>query len=677
MPGRVALLGMVVGLLAWGTDLLLVSGEVHSGLLAGLLGLLAAAGGLLGLLAGLLLALGDAVARRLPQRHPRLVRAAVDAVLALPVIAQLGRKVFAGKGLAASAVSSAGPWLFLLAALAGAVVASVALRALRARLRGRWRPAALVAALGLAAALIAAERTQPIDAYFYLHVSALLVAAIPLLVALDAVLPRAPAWAAPTALACAIALAAVANPTSSVDDRLLLYDRPLIAGRVTQGVRLAWDRDRDGFSPVFGGGDCDDGDPAVHPLALERPGGVDEDCDGADAPPAEPPAPVCHGPDAAPTRAALRGANLLILVVDALRADRLAAPPDTSPVPTLQALARSGVHLRRAFAPATSTSWVIPATLGGRMRLTDGAPTLVESLRAAGYHTGMAIIDDTERVFGRLLARFDGVATVQTERAAVSVGSGVTTWTSEDLTDAALAWAAAAPPDQPLALVVHTMDAHQWYRIEDPALDEAGRAGDAARYDAILQRIDASVATLLGGLRQRGPLLTVVLADHGEGLGSRGIPTHGRHVYPVLSHVPLIVAGPGLAPRSVDATVGLVDVAPTLADLLSLPPIPGAEGQSLVPLLLGAPAEACERPVFSADIVQAGVAWRDRMLTVMPFANVTELLDLSEPPLAPGQPAVPRNRLAQEPEVAARLLGWLRWRFDPGAANPVRLPWMP
>ena len=61
--------------------------------------------------------------------------------------------------------------------------------------------------------------------------------------------------------------------------------------------------------------------------------------------------------------------------------------------------------------------------------------------------------------------------------------------------------------------------------------------------------------------------------DHGESLGEHGESTHGLFVYESALRVPLIVSWPGvLAPRVIDAPVGLVDVAPTVAALAGCRP---------------------------------------------------------------------------------------------------------
>src|SRR6202023_2219260 len=96
---------------------------------------------------------------------------------------------------------------------------------------------------------------------------------------------------------------------------------------------------------------------------------------------------------------------------------------------------------------------------------------------------------------------------------------------------------------------------------------------------------------LLAGLRQNGSLdhtLVIVAADHGEELyAHNGYLYHSCSVYQSTLHVPLGLAAPGLLPAGagVPQTVELIDVAPTLFDLLAVAPPREQHGRSLVPYL--------------------------------------------------------------------------------------------
>jgi tetratricopeptide (TPR) repeat protein len=78
-----------------------------------------------------------------------------------------------------------------------------------------------------------------------------------------------------------------------------------------------------------------------------------------------------------------------------------------------------------------------------------------------------------------------------------------------------------------------------------------------------------------------GDALVVVAGDHGEGLGEGGEEAHGLLLGDATLRVPLIVAGPGVAPAVVARPVSLVDVVPTLIARLGLPPDPSLDGADL------------------------------------------------------------------------------------------------
>jgi arylsulfatase A-like enzyme len=126
-------------------------------------------------------------------------------------------------------------------------------------------------------------------------------------------------------------------------------------------------------------------------------------------------------------------------------------------------------------------------------------------------------------------------------------------------------------------------------------------------YAADVRSTDDEIARLVGGLERRfgSDWLIVVTADHGESLGEHDFYyDHGDYVYEASLRVPLGIVLPGEdreAGRVVEDPVSLVDVTPTLVELLELlPPEEGArrfEGRSLVPYLRGETLP--ERPVFA------------------------------------------------------------------------------
>jgi arylsulfatase A-like enzyme len=134
-------------------------------------------------------------------------------------------------------------------------------------------------------------------------------------------------------------------------------------------------------------------------------------------------------------------------------------------------------------------------------------------------------------------------------------------------------------------------------------------------YDGEVATVDAEIKTLFAELQRRGCLddaIVVITADHGEEFFEHGGLQHGKSLFGESVRVPLVLIAPGYqGGQRVDQNVSLVDVAPTLIDLLGLPPESRFEGRSLVPLLkssspatrlatwLGAPPQAAP----AADVI--------------------------------------------------------------------------
>jgi arylsulfatase A-like enzyme len=201
-------------------------------------------------------------------------------------------------------------------------------------------------------------------------------------------------------------------------------------------------------------------------------------------------------------------------------------------------------------------------------------------------------------------------------------------------TDRALAWLEArAPGAEPFGLLVHFFDAHDPSLVpprrfleprvsfELPAdLDqrghladlfdgaEPGRGGPRAAdlvelYDAEIEYMDLQLGRLLDALEARGELantLVVVLADHGESLGQHDFWTHGL-LWDEQLHVPLILAGPGvLEGGRLRDSVSLVDLVPSLIELLDLERPARLSGRSFTRLFdPESAATFVSRPAFS------------------------------------------------------------------------------
>ncbi|HEX7596573.1 MAG TPA: sulfatase-like hydrolase/transferase, partial [Polyangia bacterium] len=110
-------------------------------------------------------------------------------------------------------------------------------------------------------------------------------------------------------------------------------------------------------------------------------------------------------------------------------------------------------------------------------------------------------------------------------------------------------------------------------------------------YDGEVEYLDQCYGTLVDGLATRGlanDTAVILLADHGEGFFEHGSLGHAYGHWFEVTQVPLVLWVPGLTDKeiTIDTVVSHVDVAPTILDLMGLPPEPRMQGQSLLPMAL-------------------------------------------------------------------------------------------
>lgn len=154
------------------------------------------------------------------------------------------------------------------------------------------------------------------------------------------------------------------------------------------------------------------------------------------------------------------------------------------------------------------------------------------------------------------------------------------------------------PPSELLTDVIVPIDApaqhrtHMWIgRVRTgKVIPDAAQLDYVRRlYRGELQVIDQALGDLLDTLEARGELdksVVVVVGIHGEEFLEHGAAGHGHSLYEESIRVPLAIRAPALlAPGRVEVPVDLLDLAPTLTDLLGVDYDPRWQGESLVPLL--------------------------------------------------------------------------------------------
>jgi choline-sulfatase len=620
---------------------LAVRGSVGPSSAAALLGLWLWFGQMLGVLVCLARLLAAATKHRVPNRF---AWHGLWAMLAGAIALLLARKVLAGSGIQRTYLGAIGAWVIPLCVGLGTWVALwVTARVFPNGLTRVWRWAIASTAGVLAVGALVLDACAP-GGYLYLHILLLTAALVVATRAVD--LLRLPPIAGCTALAASIVtLPSLAAFPMDRPARELL-GKPTWAGvELVAYVKFHMDFDHDGYSAVFGGGDCDDRDASVYVGAMERLGdGRDSDCDGLDGPK---PSTLSFAPFRAPAigpaqqiYAHAKQFPTVVILVDALRFDRV----DDPRFPNLAQLARESIRFTRAYATSSTTLSSVPAMMTGRVRPARGRDNIARSLARVGQSSRFIAPDVLIEHFQKLgqqdpVRSFSSHEAIRTDHT-MGWRPGCRVSTSEQMTAAAIAHLGSARPSDLLWL--HYFDVHEW-----PTLDVQGAPprGDAARYDAALQRFDASLRRLL---EMRDLFTFVLIADHGEGLGARGLRSHADYLTEELAHIPLLFRVPGTEPATVDVPVASTGLFNTLRALRGLAP-DGGTADDLLPLL-GA-TRIGDGPGFAGfDAAQWSFLHGHHRLLYTPQQQLAELYDLEHDPLQG------TNLAEQNPQLTSELL---------------------
>ena len=154
---------------------------------------------------------------------------------------------------------------------------------------------------------------------------------------------------------------------------------------------------------------------------------------------------------------------------------------------------------------------------------------------------------------------------------------------ASDVAVSTLAWLAKQSKQQPVFAFVHVFDPHWPYEKVLPGENKPSYKGEIAYTDNVIGQLISKFR------QQRDPsdLLIVLTSDHGEGLGEHNEKSHCIFVYDSTLRIPLIFNGPGIDPARISAPVSVIDVAPTIVELVGIDAMDDVDGISLVDAING------------------------------------------------------------------------------------------
>jgi arylsulfatase A-like enzyme len=418
-----------------------------------------------------------------------------------------------------------------------------------------------------------------------------------------------------------------------------------------------------------------------------------------------------------------RPVNVLLLVADTLRANRLGCYGYTRPTsPHIDRLASEGTLYLQTYSQAC---WTVPSMIS---MMSGVSVTLEETVLPAQY----AVLGETLHAQGLETAAFLANATLTTDRGferGFDVLPALGNVDAVTLAKAFEDWHRARKPERPFFAWVQFIDPHQPYapdpehnvfsgpRPDQEALVERWRAAlprvaelspsvaplpfdvsvekmieQSNLYDGEVLAVDDGVGRILDALRASGELertLVLFCADHGEMLFEHGIQPflvrdrlqrfgglpegvkdlfgngHRPWYFEDLWHTPLIIAGPGMpAGKRIGGLAANLDLYPTVLEALDFPSLSWLQGESL----FGGREPSRELVFAHGQLTSAARDRSGRKLIVHPRRLYllegegpapVELYDLAQDPLED------HDLAAARPEEVARLRSQIeRWHSE-------------
>lgn len=450
--------------------------------------------------------------------------------------------------------------------------------------------------------------------------------------------------------------------------RVWVEDRFPVVKQLYRIATTLTDRDGDGYSALFGGEDCDDRDPTIHPGAADPPGdGIDSDCFAGDGGPE-----VSSMSDGRyhPERLYEEPPNILLITADALRPDHLGCfGYERKTSPFIDELCAKSYRFHEAIAQSSRSIRSIPSTFTGFMpsQIAYGSEylfpellpenVLIAEVLRPRYRTSAVVGTNYFRPFkgleqGFLSFRQDPAYTPPRQR--------TVDWAIEELKQL-------RSDRRPFFLWTYLFHTHEPYLHDDLPSMFGPAPMDA--YDTEVRMLDAELRRLVMALEEldfERDTIIILHSDHGEAFFEHGLIGHSHNTHREEIRSTLLIHLPGQAGGDIKIPVPLADLMPTIANLANIPLRHDIPSRSLVPLMLGLGTgeglgDFEDRLIFSEVLPDGVFPWDEKAiirgkekLIYDPRSGRARLYDHTDDPFE-------HNDLSDDrPDHVAELLGLLR-----------------
>ena len=295
-------------------------------------------------------------------------------------------------------------------------------------------------------------------------------------------------------------------------------------------------------------------------------------------------------------RGSAQGFNVVMVSLESTAAQYLSLyGGEYEVMPNLSALARSAVVFENAYAVYPESIKGLYSVLCSTFPAFDSQPekyanlgcsSVASVLAGAGYRTAMFHSGRFGYLGMESIIHHRGYQTLE-DASDIGGNHNSSFGVDEPATVARmLSWIDTLPRGQHFFLTYLPIAGHHPYATPDRGPFEG--TAEIDQYRNALHYGDVSLGTLIHGLRSRGlekNTVWVIYGDHGEAFYQHeGNYGHTFFLYDENIHVPFLIAAPGLmrGPQRVHKVVSLVDIAPTILDLMSVEPPKNYQGSSML-----------------------------------------------------------------------------------------------